>query len=347
MTRYDDDELFGGELRRALHAEAERVQPAGDGLARIQARVARRRARMWWRTAALGLGMAGVFGAAAGGVVLFGSDPDDGTSTLPGGRGGDGIVSTVSPSPAPTVAAPTTPSRSAPPAGSGGGAAVPVYYLGETTSGVRLFREYRSAPRSAAKVEAALGLMFVGPVDPDYESAWPAGTRVLSYRPPTGGVATVDLSATAASGASGGRSAELTTGSLQQLVYTVQAAIGDPDVAVRLRVAGRTVDRLWGHDVVQPLRRAPRAEMAAPVSILTPDVDGSEVTGPVVSFGGESVGAARVSWELLRGAAVVAGGLDDVGPRGAWNGRATLAPGRYLLRVATAGGTDTKTIVVR
>jgi hypothetical protein len=58
-------------LRRALAAEADEVWPAGDGLARIQTRLAQRRRRLWrWRGLAVAMAAAVVAGGTVGGLAL-------------------------------------------------------------------------------------------------------------------------------------------------------------------------------------------------------------------------------------------------------------------------------------
>ena len=51
MSSYEPDDGFDALLRDSMHGEAETVMPAGDGLSRIQQRVASRRARLRWREA--------------------------------------------------------------------------------------------------------------------------------------------------------------------------------------------------------------------------------------------------------------------------------------------------------
>ncbi|ADG87875.1 hypothetical protein [Thermobispora bispora] len=69
MTLPPDDEL-GELLRRALHAEADSVEPSPDGLEIIRTRIERRRLRnlWWWRA---GASVVGVVLAAAAVVTIF------------------------------------------------------------------------------------------------------------------------------------------------------------------------------------------------------------------------------------------------------------------------------------
>lgn len=102
MNGYDEDRL-----RAALREAAERVHPAGDGLARIQHRVARRRARLRWLRPALALGAAAVLAAGTlSGLQLAGGSSD----TLRQGNGftGPGESPSPAPSPSPTPSTPST-----------------------------------------------------------------------------------------------------------------------------------------------------------------------------------------------------------------------------------------------
>lgn len=118
MTAERDEEL-AALLRRALSDEAEKAQPAGDGLSRIRRRVA---ARPSWRIRWLapGLALAGAAAMIAGIAVLRSVLPGDGgTQLVPGARQGSAASLTVSASVAPTgpSATPTPgadPSRSEP-----------------------------------------------------------------------------------------------------------------------------------------------------------------------------------------------------------------------------------------
>src|SRR3954454_7322604 len=58
MSSYEPDDGFDALLRDSMHGEAETVMPAGDGLSRIQQRVASRRARMRWLRPTVALGSA-------------------------------------------------------------------------------------------------------------------------------------------------------------------------------------------------------------------------------------------------------------------------------------------------
>ena len=83
---------------------------------------------------------------------------------------------------------------------------VPVYYVGDTGAGPRLFREMHLGPPSRAddKDASAVQQAVDGDAfDPDYRSDWPAGTHVDAVRA-GGGVTTVALSGGSLSAATRG-----------------------------------------------------------------------------------------------------------------------------------------------
>ena len=254
MTGPDED--LERLLRRALREEADLVHPGGDGLARIRARTAGRSARWWRRPGALAVA-SGVAAAVAAGVLVGGArmlTRDD----------GNGVVATAPTSPRPGPAAKLLD--------------VPVYYLADMAGAPWLYREFRRVPDAGGPARTAVLEMLRGePLDPDYDSVWPAETRLLDYSV-DGDIATVNLSAEARDARAG---AEVEARSVQQLVYTVTAA--DPDVTrVRLLVEGEIVQDLWGHGAVgqQPIGREPRLAVQGQVWIIDPQ-QGAVTTSPV------------------------------------------------------------------
>jgi hypothetical protein len=108
----------------------------------------------------LGAGGAGV---AAGALMGRPDSPTSGRSVPAalGGAAGAGPSTgpiPTGPSPSPGRVAPRIPARS-----------VPVYVLGPTAGGPRLYREFRP-PSVADPVRAAVAGLAAAPVDPDYRS---------------------------------------------------------------------------------------------------------------------------------------------------------------------------------
>lgn len=245
----------------------------------------------------------------------------------------------------------------------------PVYYLGEVTfhqgeggdmqTAFRLYREWRDVQvaDSAGLAKAALQAMFEAPADPDYSTAWQGEVLGVTHED---GVVSVDLSGISAMSV-GAETAEL---SVQQLVYTVQAALSVADDAaptdpVQILVDGEPAGDLWGHvDASQPIARADATGVQAPVWITEP-ADGATVSTPVTVKGVAQVFEATVNWRLLQNGVEVDAGFETASEGapafGEYSFELTgLAPGEYELQVFEASALDgsdtfmdTKTFTVK
>jgi hypothetical protein len=203
-----------------------------------------------------------------------------------------------------------------------------VYYLGDTKVGPRLYREFRTVPRSAGVVRAAVdSMLHLAPLDPDYKSVWPKSTTVLGVSV-SGTVATVDLSAAARS-ASAGSEAERV--SLQQLVHTVTAAA--PSVkSVQLKVGGKVVDTLWGHvSTKTPIARSESTSTLGPVWVIEPG-SGVKVPRTLVVTGVATVFEATVSWSVTKPCAA---GTACPAVKSGFVNASIGAPGRGTWKVTT------------
>ena len=243
-------------------------------------------------------------------------------------------------SPSRSPAATPSPSPSATPPAAVQTSAVAVYYVHDTTTGPRLYREFAARPVADDPVRDAVEAMLTEPPrDPDYASLWPDGTRVLDVTT-DGTTVVVDLSQEARDGQAG---AAFEEASVQQLVHTVTAAAPDTQ-AVRVLVEGAAVDTLWGHaDLSQPLRRAPAAEVLGPVWVLEP-VEGGTVPSSGTVGGTASVFEATVSWEWLRDGEVAASGFvtatEGAPARGEWAAAVDVPPGDYVFRAFEESAED-------
>jgi len=257
------------------------------------------------------------------------------------GSGSAGSSGTGSASPSSTTGAPR---------------ALAIYYVAETAVGPRLYREFHSVPATADNASDAVRELLARPTgtDPDYRSSWPAGTELRNPVVHEAGVITVDLSAKALTAQVGSALAELT---VQQLVYTVQAALQNTD-PVRILVDGKPVPELWGHvSTSEPVRRADPYQTRSLMQIDEP-AHGAQV-GRIVQVKGEAAAfEATVPWQVLRDGQVVQSGFATSleGQRfAAFSFTVTLEPGQYVLQLVEddpSGGagrppfTDTKTINV-
>ena len=178
--------------------------------------------------------------------------------------------------------------------------AVPVYYLGDTGAGPRLYREFHPGIGGPAFDQAIADAVGRAPDDPDYRTPWPAGTGItgtvtdgeilLDLTSPDG----VDLSARPA-----GMSRDEARIAVQQLVYTAQAAL-QTSTAVSFRIDGERALTLLNVAVNEPLARGAEDATLAQVWIIEPGQgapveDGFEVNGVGNFF------EATVSWELHQG----------------------------------------------
>ena len=260
-------------------------------------------------------------------VLLAACDGDPSPGAL------DDRPATASPSAAPT--ADDAPASGRPAARS---RALAVYWLGaaDEPRGPRLYREW--VPASAGdRVRVAVTRALAGPpADPDYTTLWAAGTVVRSVRR-DGSTTVLDLSRQALVNGGGSGFEAM---SLQQLVHTVTA--NDPAArAVQVLVEGRRVETLWGAvDLRRPVRRAPAAEVLAPVWL-----DVAEGGAVARRFGGSAtVFEATVSWDLRRGGRVVDEGFATATAgapaRGTWTAELDAPPGDYELRAWESSAED-------
>ncbi|MFM6850255.1 MAG: Gmad2 immunoglobulin-like domain-containing protein [Terrabacter sp.] len=226
-------------------------------------------------------------------------------------------------------------------------ATVPVYYLGPVRKGsdqVRLFREFVSAAVATpvtpeAKALAALRLaMGAAPKGSQYQSVW-SGVTPESVTVGADAI-TVRLSA-------GTDAAGLAT---EQLVWTVQAALGKP-LPVRFELAdgGRQVSP--GHPVSSTFNRPtdPMAvlDQVAPIWVDAPARAGVVKAGATLTASGvASTFEANVEWEVLRDGVSFEKGFTTASAGAPARGtyrlttKKPLPAGSYVLRVFESSAKD-------
>jgi hypothetical protein len=230
---------------------------------------------------------------------------------------------------------------------------LPVYYLGATSQGDRLFREYHNLPVTGpdpvARTRAALAAMLTAhsASDPEYSTPW-QDTTVTAVRI-DGATATVDLHGVPDAVPGGVATARV---AVQQLVWTVTAAGGTS--AVRLLVDGHGVATLWGvPDLDGPLTRAPRTEVQAPIWLIDPQQAAPVGRTFQVNITG-TVPGGMAGLRVMRGSDVVKDQqvpLTAAAPQqGETHLTLTLDPGTYTVIAyvpGPAGDADTHEITVR
>lgn len=310
----------------------------------------------------------GAFGAAVAtaavitGVVLAGNnDPeaeDPGVSNTPSGP-----VSEL-PSEDPTDE-PTDPGTSAPPAT---GPAVPVYYLGETPQGPRLYREFHAG--GANRLLDAANVAASGtPDDPDYRSAWPEGTTFESVSfdgVGADGLIQVTLSDESLHDRPAGLSEREAQLAIEQVIYTLQGVVG-ARAPVQFRLGTNPIDQVLGVPTSEPLANGPVLATLAHVNITTPE-QGKVVTGGTLEVTGvANSNEANVLVKLQRYEGTFIALQEPVTADG-WMGNklfpfagsfdiSDVEPGTYVLSATTddpSGGaegfgphTDTKIITIQ
>ena len=248
------------------------------------------------------------------------------------------------------------------PAGAPAWSVVPVYYVGDTGVGPRLFEEPHARRTAGDEGRDAVQQAVDGDAfDPDYRSDWPAGTRVNRVTS-TGDSITVDLSGADLASRPSSVPADAARISLQQVVATAQDVLGQTGRAVTFTVDGSPADRLLGVALRGPVAADAPDDVLAPVSIGTPaDMRGRDLTplpSPVTVSGRASAFEANVQWELMRGDTVVRSGFTtarECCTLSPYSFRFTAPPGEYTLVVheedasggeGTPSSVDTKRIVI-
>jgi hypothetical protein len=180
--------------------------------------------------------------------------------------------------------------------------AVPVYYVGDTGQGPRLYREFHPGIGGATLDQAVADAVGRTPDDPDYRTPWPAGTGTSVTYEGAGAEITIDVTSPDGSplhDRPAGMSEREAGMAVQQLVWTAQAAAQATD-PVAFRLDGGRTDQLLGVPVSEPLARGPELDTLAQVWIIEP-AQGATVEDGFTVSGVGSFFEANVVWELHRG----------------------------------------------
>ncbi|GAA1918235.1 Gmad2 immunoglobulin-like domain-containing protein [Nocardioides marmoribigeumensis] len=296
----------------ALHDTVDDLEPV-HGLSAIRSRLQEDAmsspSRPASRTALLALGGAAAVAVVVTGVVLVTQQSDRPSSDPP-----PAASSSLPPSPADSPSdSPSGDDSSSPsdgqsrphttPPPTATSRALPVYYVGTTPVGPRLYREFHRTQVAAGDelVTALRQAVEVAPLDPDYRTPWPSGTRVDVVPPSGPDQVTISLSGPTP-GSLHDRPAGMSRAearmAVQQLVYTAQAAV-QSRVPVQLLLDGRHTDQVMGVPASEPLANDDETSTSASVWITSPQ-DGDTVrAGGVEVTGRGAFFEATVAWQLL------------------------------------------------
>ncbi|MFA6299947.1 MAG: Gmad2 immunoglobulin-like domain-containing protein [Nocardioides sp.] len=285
------------------------------------------------RSRSVALSLATVLSAAT--LAGCGNDPDP-VASDPGSSAEPSSPSTsTDPTTEPEPTEPTAPTEPA------DTVAAPVYFVGETPMGQRLFREFRKVEADNPYAEA-VALMVAGDVaDPDYDSAFPDGRFAGVEVDEAEGVILVEAADDGWNTLAPGMTQAQAELAVQQLVYTVQGIaqerlpvrvwLGDPANAVPL----------FGIDTAAGLQAADPLDVLALVNVTSPE-EGSTVSDRFVANGLASSFEATVPWQIrqgdtvvLKGFATAEGWMDKLYPWQSDVDVSGLAPGDYTFVAMT------------
>ncbi len=285
----------------------------------------------------------------AAGLTACGDDEP--TAQDPGGD--ETTASTGEPTEEPTDDPDATSSSSVP----ADTVTVPVYFVGQTPQGPRLYREFRKV-EADNPLEEALALLAAGDaLDPDYGTLLPAGGLREDSQDELLYISLPDSSWAARPAGMSEQEARL---AVQQIVYTAQG-VAQERIPVGFVLDGAS-SPILGLDEGDGFKAAPQLEVLAFMNVTTPE-EGAAVSGAFTAEGVGSSFEATVLWEVRDGAGAVVldgfttaeGWMDKLYPWTAEVDVSGLSPGTYTFAAVTddpsdgegAGPTeDTKTITV-
>lgn len=254
----------------------------------------------------LGAGAAAVATAATiAAVAVMGGSPGTTGAQDQGFAGSESPTASSKPS-----ASSEEPTTSSDPAGKV--MTVPVYYVGETSRGPRLYREFHVVKSHDDKPQAALVEAMTGsPDDPDYRTDWPGGALVYFGFDGIGDDGLISISLTTEEvdlhDRPSGMTEQEASLAIEQLIYTAQAAT-QTRAPVQFMLNGGRTDTVLGVPTSEPLAQGQDFDVLAMVWIIEP-TEGAKVQSPFKVSGLANAFEANVQWELMQGDAVVDSGF--------------------------------------
>ncbi|WP_139978368.1 Gmad2 immunoglobulin-like domain-containing protein [Nocardioides litoris] len=175
-----------------------------------------------------------------------------------------------------------------------GGTAVPVYFVGETPLGQRLYREFHRVDGDPL-LGAAQVLVEGAAEDPDYTTLLP-GVTVEAVEQRDGAIV-VTLGEDSPLSADKGTSSEQAALAVQSLVYTLQGAAGSRE-PVRVELADGSPADLYDQPTGEGVEAQPQLDVLSLVSLTTP-TEGEQASGTLAVEGVASSFEATVPLAVL------------------------------------------------
>lgn len=181
---------------------------------------------------------------------------------------------------------------------------VPVYFVGATPQGSRLYREFRKVD-AADPLAAALTLAASGDaLDPDYATLLPGGTFSVGSQDER---ATIPLPDDSWTRLPDGTSEDDALLAIQQLVYTTQGVLQER-IPVEFTDSEGNATQIFGFASEDGFSAADPLETLALVSVTSPE-EGQARSGTFTASGVASSFEATVPWEIRQGDTVVKDGF--------------------------------------
>ncbi|TWG89986.1 sporulation and spore germination protein [Nocardioides sp. J9] len=271
---------------------------------------------------------------ALGVLAACGDDEPGDAAGDPTSQAADPTTDTASPTVQPETSDPATEV----PTDAPGPDVIPVYYVGDTPQGDRLFREFTQASGVDKLVAAAAAVTTGDPVDPDYRTLWPTGRFASVEQADDAIVVGLADDTWLTRGRLDRARARL---AVQQLVYTLQGTIGER-LPVRVELDGQPAGTLLGIPVRDGLKARPQLDVLALVNITEP-AEGSVVGKRFTASGRASSFEATHIWQVedasgkvvLEGSAMAEGWIDKLWPWEVEIDARKLPPGRYTFVART------------
>jgi hypothetical protein len=221
--------------------------------------------------------------------------------------------------------------------------AVPLYFVGETPIGPRLFREFQNV-EADNPVDEALALLAAGDaLDPDYSTLLPGGGAPTLVQGDTSQAIGINLPSLDWSERPAGMSAKEAQLAVQQIVYTVQGVL-QSRAPVEFFYDG--LAPVFGIDQ-STFKAAPQNRVLAFVNVTEP-AEGATVSGVITASGVANSFEATVPWEVrdqsgakvLEGFATAEGWGDRLYPWQSSVDLSGLPPGTYSFLAMTDDPSD-------